>query len=38
MKKQVAKFFLKTLPLSLALLSPLMSSAQTYPDKSIKIL
>ena len=38
MKKQVAKFLLKTLPLSFALLSPLMSSAQTYPDKSIKIL
>ena len=38
MKQHVAKFLLKTLPLSFALLSPMMSGAQTYPDKNIKIL
>jgi len=38
MNNQAAKFLLKTLSLSFVLLSPVMSSAQTYPDKNIKIL
>jgi tripartite-type tricarboxylate transporter receptor subunit TctC len=38
MKQHVTKSLLKTLSLSFALLSPMMSGAQTYPDKSIKIL
>lgn len=34
----ISKFLTKTVSLSLLLLCPLMSAAQTYPDKSIKIL
>ena len=38
MKKHIAKFLVSILPLSAFLSSPMMSNAQTYPDKSIKIL
>jgi tripartite-type tricarboxylate transporter receptor subunit TctC len=39
MNQQVAKFsLLKTLSLSVLLLSPIFCAAQTYPDKNIKIL
>ncbi len=38
MYQTISKFLTKTVPLSLLLVCPLMSNAQTYPDKSIKIL
>jgi tripartite-type tricarboxylate transporter receptor subunit TctC len=38
MYQTISKFLAKTVPLSLLLVCPLMSNAQTYPDKSIKIL
>ena len=38
MKKHIAKFLVSILPLSAFLSSPMMSNAQTYPDKIIKIL
>lgn len=38
MKKHIAKFLVSFLPFSAFLSSPMMSNAQTYPDKSIKIL
>ncbi len=38
MYKVISNFLSKTVLLSLLLLCPLISGAQTYPDKSIKIL
>jgi tripartite-type tricarboxylate transporter receptor subunit TctC len=38
MYRKISKFLATTVPLSLLLVCPLMSYAQTYPDKSIKIL
>lgn len=38
MHQTLLKLLTQTVPLSLLLLCPLMSVAQTYPDKSIKIL
>ena len=38
MYQTISKFLTKTVPLSLLLVCPLMSNAQTYSDKSIKIL
>jgi tripartite-type tricarboxylate transporter receptor subunit TctC len=38
MKKQVGKFSLSTLALSLLLFAPMFSHAQNYPDRSVKIL